>query len=145
MRLDKEWLAGLTHKNRWLYRIFSEQMSRDHPEWPDTRCTDEHPYTLSECAPGHHYKVVQWYPLACSLPTKVSLKVLAPIKPPRAPLLRLMVLATTNPHIPNQTDPKSVAQSAPPVGTPRLVSTTYYARPYPYRLMVILFSWVAAP
>jgi hypothetical protein len=28
---------------------------------------------------------------------------------------------------------------------PRLDSTTYYARPYPYRLMVVLFSWVVAP
>jgi hypothetical protein len=34
---------------------------------------------------------------------------------------------------------------AQPVGTPRLDSTTYYARPYPYRLMVVLFSWVVAP
>jgi hypothetical protein len=30
---------------------------------------------------------------------------------------------------------------AQPVGTPRLASTTYYVRPYPYRLMVVLFSW----
>jgi hypothetical protein len=63
----------------------------------------------------------------------------------QAPLLHLMVLATTNPHIFNQMDPKSLAQSAPSVGMARLVSTTYYARPYPYRLMVVLFSWVAAP
>jgi hypothetical protein len=35
--------------------------------------------------------------------------------------------------------------SAQPVGTPRLDSTTYYARPYPYKLMVVLFSWVVAP
>jgi hypothetical protein len=34
---------------------------------------------------------------------------------------------------------------AQPVGTPRLDSSTYYARPYPYRLMVVLFSWVVAP
>jgi hypothetical protein len=56
-----------------------------------------------------------------------------------------MVLATTNPPIPNQTDSKSLAQSAPPVGTSRLVSTTYYVRPYSYRFMVILFSWKATP
>jgi hypothetical protein len=56
-----------------------------------------------------------------------------------------MVLATTNPHNPNQMDPKSLAQSAPPVDTPRLDSTTYYARLYPYRIMVVLFSWVSAP
>jgi hypothetical protein len=30
--------------------------------------------------------------------------------------------------------------SIQPVGT-----TTYYAKPYPYRLMVVLFSWVVAP
>jgi hypothetical protein len=34
---------------------------------------------------------------------------------------------------------------AQPVGTPRLDSTTYYVRPYPYRLMIALFSWVVAP
>jgi hypothetical protein len=34
---------------------------------------------------------------------------------------------------------------AQPVGTPRLDSTMYYPRPYPYRLMVVLFSWVVAP
>jgi hypothetical protein len=28
---------------------------------------------------------------------------------------------------------------------PRIVSTTYYAGLYPYRLMVVLFSWVATP
>jgi hypothetical protein len=28
---------------------------------------------------------------------------------------------------------------------PRLDSTTYYTRPYSYRLMVVLFSWVVAP
>jgi hypothetical protein len=28
---------------------------------------------------------------------------------------------------------------------PRLDSITYYVRPYPYRLMVVLFSWVVAP
>jgi hypothetical protein len=27
----------------------------------------------------------------------------------------------------------------------RLDSTTYYVRPYPYRLMVALFSWVVGP
>jgi hypothetical protein len=49
------------------------------------------------------------------------------------------------PLIPNQTNPKILAQSAPPVDTPRLDSTTYYARSYPYRLMVVLFSWVVTP
>jgi hypothetical protein len=34
---------------------------------------------------------------------------------------------------------------AQPVGTLRLDSTTYYVRPYPYRLMVALFSWLVAP
>jgi hypothetical protein len=49
------------------------------------------------------------------------------------------------PLISNKTDPKSLAQFAPPVSTPRLESTTYYARLYPYRLIVVLFSWVANP
>jgi hypothetical protein len=47
--------------------------------------------------------------------------------------------------IPNQKDPKSLAQSTASVSTPRLDSTTHCARPYPYRIMVVLFSWVAAP
>jgi hypothetical protein len=47
-------------------------MSRDHPYFPDTHFTDEHPYTLSRYALGHHYKVVQWFPLSCSVPAEVS-------------------------------------------------------------------------
>jgi hypothetical protein len=31
------------------------------------------------------------------------------------------------------------------VGTPRLASTTYHTRPYPCRLVVVLFSWVVIP
>jgi hypothetical protein len=63
----------------------------------------------------------------------------------QGPLLHLMELAATNPHIPSQMGPKSLSQSAPPVSMPRLVSTTYCAKLYPYRLMIVLFSWVAAP
>jgi hypothetical protein len=40
--------------------------------------------------------------------------------------------------------PRASTQSAPPIGTPWLASTTYYVRPYPYRLMVVLFLWVVA-
>jgi hypothetical protein len=43
------------------------------------------------------------------------------------------------PLIPNQTDPKRVHSIR------KLGSTTYYIRSYPYRLMVVLFSWVVAP
>jgi hypothetical protein len=50
-----------------------------------------------------------------------------------------------SPLVPNQMDRKSLAQSAPPVGMPRLYSTTYYARPYPYRLMVVLLLLVVLP
>jgi hypothetical protein len=49
---------------------------------------------------------------------------------------------TASPNIPAG---RHLSFPAQPVGTPRLDSTTYYARPYPYRLMVVLFSWVVAP
>jgi hypothetical protein len=56
----------------------------------DTRCKDEYPYTLSGCALGHHYKVVQWFPLVCSIPAEVSLDVLVQIT--KGPLLHRVVL-----------------------------------------------------
>jgi hypothetical protein len=120
----------------------------------NTRCTDEHPYTLRRCVPGNHYKIVQWFHLACNVPTEVSPPVWAS-HPSRSPLLCLMGSAiaasptpshgsaiTASPNIPAVCYHSFPAQ---PVGTPRLDSTTYYARPYPYRLMVVLFSWVIAP
>jgi hypothetical protein len=55
----------------------------------NTRCTDEHPYTLPRCVLGNHYKTVQWLYLACNIPTEVSPPVWAS-HPPRRPLLCLM-------------------------------------------------------
>jgi hypothetical protein len=49
------------------------------------------------------------------------------------------------PLIPNQTDPKRVHSIRTADWYTKLGSTTYYTRPYPYRLMVVLFSWVVAP
>jgi hypothetical protein len=49
------------------------------------------------------------------------------------------------PLIPNQTDPKRVHSIRTTDWYAKLGSTTYYTRPYPYRLMVVLFSWVVAP
>jgi hypothetical protein len=46
---------------------------------------------------GDHFKAFQWLPLACNVPTVVSLEVLATTKPPRAPSCALCVLATTKP------------------------------------------------
>jgi hypothetical protein len=34
--------------------------------------TAEYPYTLPGCELGHHYKVVQWFSLVCSVPAEVS-------------------------------------------------------------------------
>jgi hypothetical protein len=42
---------------------------------PNTCCTDEHSYTLTRCVLENHYKAVQWFYLACNIPTKVSLPV----------------------------------------------------------------------
>jgi hypothetical protein len=58
-------------------------------EKPNTHCTDEHPYTLLRCVLGNHYKTVQWFYLACNIPTDVSPPVWASY-PPRSPLLCLM-------------------------------------------------------
>jgi hypothetical protein len=41
------------------------------------------------CVPGNHYKTVQWFPLACNIPTKVSPSAWAS-HPPRSPLLCLV-------------------------------------------------------
>jgi hypothetical protein len=49
------------------------------------------------------------------------------------------------PLIPNQTDPKRVHSIRTTDWYAKQGSTTYYTRPYPYRLMVVLFSWVVAP
>jgi hypothetical protein len=56
---------------------------------PNTHCTDEHSYTLPWYVPGNHYKIVQWFHLACNVPTQVSLPVWASY-PPRSPLLCLI-------------------------------------------------------
>jgi hypothetical protein len=47
--------------------------------------------------------------------------------------------------IPNQMDPKRVHSICTTDWYAKLGSATYYTRPYPYRLMVVLFSWVVAP
>jgi hypothetical protein len=52
-----------------LQRLYT---SHDHPCHPNTHCIDKHPYTLTGCALGHQYKVVQWFPRACSVPADVS-------------------------------------------------------------------------
>jgi hypothetical protein len=49
------------------------------------------------------------------------------------------------PLIPNHTDPKRVHSIRTADWHTKLGSTTYYTRSYPYRLMVVLFSWVVAP
>jgi hypothetical protein len=49
------------------------------------------------------------------------------------------------PLIPNQMDPKRVHSIRTTDWYAKLGSSTYYTRPYPYRLMVVLFSWLVAP
>jgi hypothetical protein len=49
------------------------------------------------------------------------------------------------PLIPNQMDPKRVHSIRTTDWHAKLGSTTYYTRLYPYRLMVVLFSWVVVP
>jgi hypothetical protein len=113
----------------------------------------EYPYTLLRCVLGNHYKSFQWFHLACNVPTEVSPLVWAS-HPTRSPLLCLMgsshhSFTHINPWFSycNFTKyPNGLPSSFPayPVGTPRLYSTTYYTRPYPYRLMAVLFLRVVA-
>jgi hypothetical protein len=49
------------------------------------------------------------------------------------------------PLIPSQTDPKRVHSIRTIDSYAKLGSTTYYTWMYPYKLMVVLFSWVVAP
>jgi hypothetical protein len=49
------------------------------------------------------------------------------------------------PLIPNQADPKRVHSICTTDWYAKLGSTTYYTRPYPCRLMVVLFSRLVAP
>jgi hypothetical protein len=49
------------------------------------------------------------------------------------------------PLIPNQVDPKRVHSICTTDWYTKLGSTTYHGRPYPYRLMVVLFSCEVAP
>jgi hypothetical protein len=120
----------------------------------NTCCTDEHPYTLSRCVLGNHYKTVQWLYLAWNVPTEVSPPVWAS-HPPRSPLLCHMGSAIAASPTPSHSSAIAASLnilavchlsfSAQPVGTPRLDSTAYYARSYAYMLMVVLFSWVVTP
>jgi hypothetical protein len=121
-------------------------MSHNNTRLSDTHCTDEYPYTLLGCTLGHHYKVVEWFALACSIPVEVSLEVSVQIT--KGPILHCVVLRTIHSFthsFPTRWIPRVCTQSAAPVDTPRLDSTTYYVRPYPYRLIVALLSWVVAP
>jgi hypothetical protein len=61
----------------------------------NTCCTDEHPHTFPRCLLGNHYNVVQWFYLACNVPTEVSPPVWAS-HPPRSPLLCLMGFSRHN-------------------------------------------------
>jgi hypothetical protein len=73
-----------------------------HPLYPGTEplplaIPQGHIHTAFGMRPGDHYRAFQWLPLACNVPTEVSLEVLATTKPRRAPSCALWVLATTKP------------------------------------------------
>jgi hypothetical protein len=71
---------------------------------------------------GHHYKVVQWFSLVCSIPTEVSPEVSVQIT--KGPLLRRVVLRTVHSlthSFPARRIPRESTQSAPPIGTPNWV------------------------
>jgi hypothetical protein len=83
-----------------------------------THYTGEYPYTLLGCALGHHYKVVQWFSLVCSIPVEVSKDVSVQIT--KGPLLRYVVLRRVHSlthSFPSRRIPRESTQSAPPKDT----------------------------
>jgi hypothetical protein len=106
----------------------------------------KHIHTSYGVRPGDHYKTFQWFHLACNVPTEVSPPVWA-LHPPKSPLLCLMGSAVATLPTPSHGSAIIVSPNIPavchhsfptqPVGTPRLASTTYYSRSYPYML-----SWL---
>jgi hypothetical protein len=77
-------------------------MSSDSPLYPGAEplpfaMPQGHIHTAFVVGPGDHFKVFQWLPLACNIPTEISTEVLATTKPPRDPSCALWVLATTKP------------------------------------------------
>jgi hypothetical protein len=102
----------------------------------------KHIHTTFGVRPGDHYKTFQWFYLACNIPTEISPPVWAS-HPPRSHLLCLMgsshrsftrtiprLAIAASPNIPTVCHRNFPAE---PVGTPRLDSTTYYAKPYLYK------------
>jgi hypothetical protein len=89
---------------------------------PDTHCTDEYPYTLSGCALGHNYKVIQWFPLVCSVLTEVSPEVSLQIT--KGLLLRRGVLTESTP-LPTHSQPDR-SQESPLNPHHRLVRQTRF-------------------
>jgi hypothetical protein len=76
------------------------------------------PLHTSGCALGHHYKVVQWFSLVCSVPTEVSPEVSVQIT--KGPLLRRVVLRRVHSlthSFPTRWIPRESTQSAPPIET----------------------------
>jgi hypothetical protein len=74
------------------------------------------------CVLGHHYKVVQWFSLVCSIPTEVSPEVSVHIT--KGPLLRRVVLKRVHSlthSFSTRRIPRESTQSAPPIGMPNKV------------------------
>jgi hypothetical protein len=97
-------------------------MSRDYPRIAEYSCMGEYPYTLLGCALGHHYKIVQWFSLVCSVPAEVSPEVLVQIT--KGPLLHHVVLGRVHSlahSFPTRRIPRESTQSAPPIDTPNEV------------------------
>jgi hypothetical protein len=85
----------------------------------------KHIHTSFGVRSGDHYKAFQWLPLACNVPTEVSLEVLATTKPPRAPYYALWVLATTKP---TQLQPDRLSSNT-------ICTTSWYAKTSLYHIL----------
>jgi hypothetical protein len=97
-------------------------------------------YTLPGCVLGHHHKAFHWLHLVCSAPAEVSPEVSVQIT--KGPSCIVWFSGESTP-LPTRSQPNG-SQEPRSISTigwyAKLASTTYYARPYPCRLMVALFS-----
>jgi hypothetical protein len=123
------WVVIPSPVSRWLHIHFAMR----------TR----HIHTSFGVRPGDHYKTFEWFHLACNIATEVS----PPVWASHPPKSSLLCLIGSSHRSFTHTLPRFCHLNFPaqPVGMPRLDSTTYYTMSYPYRLMVVLFSWVVTP
>jgi hypothetical protein len=98
------------------------------------------PLHTSRVGVEHHYKAVQWFHLACSVPAEVSPDVSVQItKGPPLVSCGSHESLLLYPLIPNQTDPKRVHSIRTTDWHAKPGSTIYYTWSYPYKIWLYYF------